>query len=377
VCSKHGDYRPCRTQYGAHNYLSKEDPAPLCYGAILKPGTAVAKGQTKNKRQREEDGSLPQSKASKCANDLLSGASLQSILQQDAGYYLQNKRKIEEFASMCAVYNALKEKIPWPQEIIYKGEDRHTKEIVDWINSNIKCKRRFRQEQLFISGPKRYYKTTMVRLLKVFLMIYDIPKGEDFYDLYEDNLYDLALMDEFKGTKTLQWLNEWLQGEDMNMRQKGKQYYKKQNLPTIIMANHSLQEIYAKAGPSKLEPTESRLKIIDLLQPIDIKGFAEALGLTDHQIMKETTVVSGPINDSVNEDRDESPSSTSTDTTLPSTTRLIQIASQHKGSSRTSTPSTSKPAKITVGSKHFQRFMNERTFCYDCDKRIEHCKCAE
>jgi len=362
-----------RSQYAVHNYLHKEDPSPLSFGAILNPASAAAKAQTKNKRQREENGSLPQSKASKYATDMLSGATARSILKEDPGYYLLNKRKIEEYAAMCRVYSSIEDKKEWIGPIDYAGESIQTKQIVDWLNLNIKVKRRFRQEQLYLSGPKQHYKTTLIRLLRVFLMIYDMPKGEEFYDLYEDGLYDLILLDEFKGQKKPQDLNEWLQGEDQNIRQKGKQTYKKDNLPMIILANWPMEKVYKNLTLEWLEPTMSRLIHIHLDQPIDIKGFADALGLTDHPIMKATTVVSGPIRDSVSDDRSESPLSTSTDGTQPSTTRVIQIASQHNLSSRTSTPSTSKPANIKV--PHFKRFMNEKhaRFCMSCGELS--CKC--
>jgi len=370
VCNKHGDYRTCRSQYGAHNYLSKEDPSPLSFGAILKPGSEAAKAQTKNKRQRAEDGSLPQSKASKYATDMLSGASARSILRQDPGYYLQNKRKIEEYAAMCRVYASQLDKQEWPGPLDYQGTHSQTREIIDWLNSNIKTNRYFRQEQLYISGPKQHYKTTMVRLLRVFLMIYDMPKSEDFYDLYEDDLYDLVLLDEFKGQKKPQDLNEWLQGEDINVRQKGKQSYKKDNLPMIILANWPIYTVYKNLTLEHLEPTMSRLKMIDLESPIDIKGFADALHLIDHPIMKATIVHSGTINDSVSDDRSESLLSTSTDGILPSTTRVIQITSQHNSGSRTTTPSTSLLA---------EKFKKHRRappkFCQSCGQTQDNCRC--
>jgi len=353
------------------NYLSKEDSSPLSFGAILKPGSEAAKAQTKNKRQRAEDGSLPQSKHSKFATDLLSGASTQSILLQDPGFYMQNKRKIEEFASLAAAYALQKSKAGLKEKIVYNGTHSQTQEIVEWLNSNMISERTFRQEQLYISGPKQHYKTTVVNLLEVYCMIYLVPKGEDFYDFYEDNLYNLALLDEYKGQKTLQWLNEWLQGGTMNLRQKGKQYLKKQNLATIILANWPLEVIYHKQSLEKLEPTISRLKMIHLNSPIDIKGFADALGLTDHPIMKATIVATGSIRDYASEDREESLLSTSMDATLPSTTRVIQIApAQHNLSLRTSTPSTSNLA---------EKFKKHRRappkFCQSCGQINDMCRC--
>lgn len=288
VCKKHGNYQTVRSQYAVANYVRKEDPTPVSFGNVPDPGSSTAKEQSLGKRKR--DGGKPrESKALMTAQQLLSGASLKSIMLTDPGYYLQNKRKIEEFESLCSnlrMNDSLKE---W-QTIKYLGEHSETKEIVEWLNSNIKCKRSFRQEQLFLSGPKQTFKTTILELLSQYLRIYEIPKGEDFYDLYMNGEYDLCVMDEFKGHKQIQWLNQFLQGSIMNLRQKGKQMLKRDNLPVIIVSNYSLSECYAKAlerDPEKLDTLQSRLKVITLTTPVDIHGLALALGLQDCELMKQ------------------------------------------------------------------------------------------
>lgn len=112
-------------------------------------------------------------------------------------------------------------------------------------------------------------KTTLIEKLQRWLNVYFIP-NEDFYDAYEDNLYDLCVIDEFKANKTIQWLNGFLQGGSFPLRKKGSQYLKRQNLPTIILSNYSLRECYKKVPDDKLETLECRVKTIYVSQFINV-----------------------------------------------------------------------------------------------------------
>lgn len=99
----------------------------------------------------------------------------------------------------------------------------------------------------------------MIELLSAYLSIYYIPTDESFYDHWDDANYDLAVLDEFRGQKTVQWLNLWLQGGVMCLPKKGSQYIKKYNVPTIILSNYELADIYKKANYDSLE---ARLEIV-------------------------------------------------------------------------------------------------------------------
>lgn len=66
-------------------------------------------------------------------------------------------------------------------------------------------------------------------------------------------------MDEFRATKTIQFLNHFLDGSHMPLRQKGRQTVKTDNLPVIILSNYSLDECYCHSGDEKLETLRARL----------------------------------------------------------------------------------------------------------------------
>lgn len=100
--------------------------------------------------------------------------------------------------------------------------------------------------------------------------VYILPLHEDFYDFYDDDDYDLAVMDEFRGHKTIQWMNLWCQGGTNNLRKKGSQILKKKQIPTIIISNFSLEECYSKVEDSRLETLRRRLEIVHVTELIKL-----------------------------------------------------------------------------------------------------------
>lgn len=102
------------------------------------------------------------------------------------------------------------------------------------------------------------------------LSVYYIPH-EDFYDSYDDEAYDLAVLDEFGGQKTPTWLNMWLDGQPMPLRKKGSQCMKYNNLPTIICSNSDLFDCYNAVRQERLDALAERLTIIYCDHFLDIQ----------------------------------------------------------------------------------------------------------
>lgn len=366
VCGKHGDYRPARSPYAVSNYLRKEDANPLVYKDVPAAGSAEAQAQTARKRAREDGGNPKESKATIVAKLLLSGSTTTEVMMKDPGYYLLQSRNIQAFASSAAILRLRESLIPWPGKLTYRGTCESTTVIIEWLNSNMACRRKFRAEQLFITGPLKCYKTTIVLLLRKFFAVYDIPKGEDFYDMYADDLWHLAFLDEFKGQKTIQWLNEWLQGGPMNLRQKGKQYLKLFNIPTIIVSNMTIPQIYANSlakDPNKLETLESRLLQVHLSHALDIQGFAEALGLENSDVMSDLIVAT---------DARSTSSSQATTGTLPSPgTRDQLLESVRDEASLT----TEERALHAFRKKRRKEKEPQKEFCKSCGEVDYDCCC--
>ena len=105
------------------------------------------------------------------------------------------------------------------------------------------------------------------------LRIYYFP-SEPFYDHFNDDDYDLIVMDEFGPThdlKPIQEYNKWLDGQVMSLRKKGSQGLKTKNLPFIFCSNYPPERVYHKVfGRGELEPFLSRLTIIKVEEMIPV-----------------------------------------------------------------------------------------------------------
>ncbi|QCX35041.1 replication-associated protein [Blackfly DNA Virus 11] len=215
-------------------------------------------------------------KSTAIAKMILEGKSMVEINEKDPGYVMMNKRKLEEYESWVTIQNNKKSKITWVPPNL-EGLTDSNKQIAQWICSNVRQTRKFKAPQLFITGPKNLGKTSLIEWLERSLSVYHIPQTEEFYDLYSDS-YDLVVFDEFKGQKTIQWMNLFLQGSPMNIRKKGSQFLKQKNLPVIILSNYQLGDCYPRArDDGRLDTLLVRLDIVEVDSFIDFYKDREEL----------------------------------------------------------------------------------------------------
>lgn len=226
ITGKHGNYQSARSPTKVLRYVIKDDNY-LTFGDVPP-------------FKKDEP------KIAQFAACLLTGGSFADCVKIDAGQALLQKRKLEDFEGYCKRIRSVDSLLVWKPPT-YTGTVPELLQLTDWLTRNILVKRKFRQEQLYIWGPPAIGKTTFIMQLSRFLRIYNIPTDEDYYDDWEDGSYDLAVMDEFKGHKTVQWLNRWLDGSMMPIKKKGAQYLKRTNVPTIILSNYSPEECYHNA----------------------------------------------------------------------------------------------------------------------------------
>lgn len=250
ITGKHGSYEVVRNVRKSIEYVTKS-------------GNYLAKGVDVDsiiKRKAPLSTSVAQS--------ILEGKSISEINKENPGYYMINKRKIDEYESWVKCENSKKSKIDWISPSLDGLTDANL-QIATWISKNIRQTRIFKAPQLYIHGPRNLGKTSLVEWLEKSLSVYHMPTTEEFYDHYSDD-YDLVVIDEFKGQKTIQFLNQFLQGSTMPIRKKGSQAIKSRNLPVVILSNYSLNECYVKASlDGRLNTLECRLEIVEIDSFID------------------------------------------------------------------------------------------------------------
>ncbi len=199
------------------------------------------------------------------------GRSLKDIRDSVPAFAMGNKRKIEEWIGweQCQKRRLMiSHWFPF-DSVKVESLEGSNKVIAQWLDHNLFKEREFKQKQLFIYGDANMGKTYLVNSLKNYCNTYVLP-NEEFYNLYEDGLYDLCVLDEFKANKTVQFLNEWLQGSTMSIRKKGSQGEKNDNIPTIMLSNYSLEECYMNTSDAKLDTLRCRLEIVHVTERLDI-----------------------------------------------------------------------------------------------------------
>jgi len=250
IGGKHGSYEVVKSVRGSVEYVTKG-------------GNYVAKGVDVDAIKKKK---APLSTS--VAESILSGKTLAEINAENPGYVMINKRKIEEYESWVRCEQSKKQKVTWIPPSLDGLTDANL-QIAKWICSNIRQNRPFKAPQLYIHGPRNLGKTSLVEWLEKSLSVYHMPTTEEFYDHYSDD-YDLVVIDEFKGQKTIQFLNQFLQGSNMPIRKKGSQGMKSKNLPVVILSNYALSECYVKAAnDGRLNTLECRLEIVEIDSFID------------------------------------------------------------------------------------------------------------
>lgn len=257
ICGSQGNYQAMKNMRKCLEYVIKD--GDYCAHGI--DPVAVVKKRT---------GSL----SSWVASEIIGGRSIYSLMEDEPGFIMMNRKRIQDFDVWARRKRSLQ--LPGISEVINLSETLPAMRIADWIRQHLVAvngvlpSMSFKARQMFIHGPPNLGKTSLVMNLMKHLRVYHIPSTEDFYDFYDDDDYDLAVLDEFGGQKPTYWLNEWLQGSPMTLRVKGGQYLKKKNIPTIILSNHPLERCYSKCNEEKLAPLRERLVTVEVYEFLSI-----------------------------------------------------------------------------------------------------------
>lgn len=242
ICNKHGNYQGAKSPKRVLRYVCKDNNY-VTYGDI--PDFSEKPKITKE-----------------LADIIINGGSFDDCLEKDSGTSMLHKRKIDDLYYHIKKRKYLKTLLPWDPSVLDPGVDGQ--EVCQWLKDNIRKPRKPRQPQLYIYGPPGIGKTRFIWQLSRYLQVYHIPKEEEFYDDWEDGRYDVAVLDEYYGHKKLQWLNTWLDGSIMCMRQKGRQSMKGQNIPTIILSNFSPEEQYKHLPDVARQAFIQRLLVVQM-----------------------------------------------------------------------------------------------------------------
>jgi hypothetical protein len=205
------------------------------------------------------------------AKRILEGDTLDDLIEEDPGFVLLHAKQIKEFVTLHENSKKRKrDKDPMTFELVEGGTE--ALQVVAWLNSNIRKPREFKQKQLWLwSNEPNMGKTSLAIYLDSLLSVIWWQKFEDFDCAYQDGAFDLAILDEFKGQRRLQYMNEVLQGGPTQLRQKNGRVMKRDRLPFIILSNYPPAGAYPNLTEDSITLLEARLTVIQLTSFIKIK----------------------------------------------------------------------------------------------------------
>ncbi len=273
VAGQHGNYQTARNRRHVIRYVTKSDPDYICFG-ITRDGI----------QHLLNHASLAQS-----LKELEDDPDWRKFAINHPALFVRNHIGLVRYSSVLRSKRHRDVVQPWvirPYVLEHDmfpnyNEATTQHELYKWLlGVNSKVARPRRTPQLFIFGKTGLGKTLLIDRLRQHFRIYNMPH-EHFYDEYDDDLYDLAVLDEFFGNKPLSFLNMWLEGMIFTVRVKGAQYVKRFRIPTIILSNMSPSECYHTLSHTRkpvvdafiarlvvIHLTESLVRFLNLYLPI-------------------------------------------------------------------------------------------------------------
>ncbi len=276
ITGSHGNYQSARNLTSVMKYVTKEDPKPLCFH--IDPLLFLAN------RKGKKEATI----SSQIAGQIKEGRTLQEVDKQFPGYLLLHKSKVEAYLNWQKILSQRSAKKEWKLIDLEEVTRPMSREIANWLNQALGEKeeasstptdpnpRTLGFQHLWIHGPTGIGKTHLItELSKRGVRVYEIPPDEDWYDQYEDGCYDVAILEEFKAQKRIQWLNKWCDGTPGPLKKRFTQYVKKQFMPTIVLSNYSIKGCYSKSNDFILASLSRRFLVVGFdasMQRIDVFG---------------------------------------------------------------------------------------------------------
>ncbi len=261
IAKKHGNYQVARDIVHVLKYVTKHNNY-VSHGIDVQ---SYLKSK-KSKKGLSFEWAAAQMKA---------GASIEDLDEENPAIVLQNLRKLQDYQRFL---NRKKRKLAgsnltaWtPIDLLSLPQDFRS--LGAWLNSNLGSPRIFKQKQLWIYGGTNLGKTSLMMSLMKYFRIYLVPLDCRYLDDYDDAEYDLIMFDEFKGQKTIRWLNGFVEGSPFPVLRRYNSTIKNKNLPVIVLSNYSIEESYSKVNmfhPMRLDTVRTRFQVEEVRKFINV-----------------------------------------------------------------------------------------------------------
>ena len=206
-------------------------------------------------------------KSDTIARMLAEGKTTDECFELEPGFVGYNLQKTIYLASWLATRSTLPLD-PWSE--LPLPLDQPELQITEWLNTNIKKRRPPRQQHLMLIGPTKTGKTHLVNVLRNYLNVYDCPVQGPYFLPWQDNKYDLIVMEELHAGWTVSDLLRFLDGSPTTLKVHGGLCKKTQNVPIIITSNQPFHRSYKNISEASLEALESRVQVVEITRQIDV-----------------------------------------------------------------------------------------------------------
>ncbi len=205
------------------------------------------------------------------ATKMKSGESIEEIDHDHPGMVLRNLEKLQRYSRFLEASKRkqaskdLQEWVSLPLSDVLPDFYK----VGSWLNKNLySAPRFFKMKQLWIWGCTNLGKTSLIMNLMKFFRVYWVPLDTAHLDDYEDAQYDLIVFDEFKGQKSITWMNNFIDGSPKLVYRRYVSTMKLKNHPVIVLSNYDIDGAYAKVAvndPSRLDTLKARFEVVNVV----------------------------------------------------------------------------------------------------------------
>lgn len=203
------------------------------------------------------------------ASRILDGEDLSTLVREQTcpGTMMMNLKKMMDYEnfvrSLSAPKEALKEFV-WTISPVIRP-------VQEWIKKNliIGCSgqvptRKLRQKQLFLWGPPKMGKSTLIEILQKSFETYYMPhmSSNSVFLCGWNRKIQLVVLDEFFSSYPVSFMNQFLCGQHMRLNTKGGSVMKTINPAVIVCSNDDPKSMYPNCSDRVREAFLSRFKIV-------------------------------------------------------------------------------------------------------------------
>ena len=200
-------------------------------------------------------------------NDIRNGYNLKQLLTKYPSFMLMHEKQVTNYISKLRQQQSIDEmNFKWDRIKKFVGQGIKDMAVAGWLNDHLLKKHGFRQNNLWIKGPTKCGKTSLVELLKENgCIILNVNLTSPFYDGISDDT-QLLVFDEYKAQKTICDMNSVSDGSRSRLNIKGSSYQLIKPMPVLVLSNFTIKEAYCNSDQDHLKTLLSRFTLIEYFE---------------------------------------------------------------------------------------------------------------